>query len=163
MGPLITRGSIRFLYDQCDPQCAQEYSKRISLCASWITALLTPETPLNGPFAEADRRLFRRYNNSMLEDLTRYINRQSMAIIWDASQTEHERFLNLYRHDHDSNDLVADCFHDWRRSRMGMHGAALLQHSLIPQAMWDELSVSARGALEGLAALVSPGSDYRRG
>ena len=116
---------------------------------------------MNGPFTEADWQIFRRYNKSMLEELTDRINRESMAILEDTGQTEHEIFLKLYRHIHDSNQIVADCFDGWRRSRMGMHGAALLVHGLIPQEMWDKLSPSARGALEGPAALVSSGSGDR--
>jgi len=97
----------------------------------------------------------------MLEELTGLINRESMAILAETGQTEHEKFLSLYRHIHDANETVVDCFDGWRRSRMGMHDAVLLQHGLIPQAMWDELSASAWRFLAGVAAPVSPGSDDR--
>ena len=56
----------------------------------------------------------------MLEQLTGRINNESMAILEDTDLTEHEKFLKLYRHIHDADQVVADCFDDWRRSRMSM-------------------------------------------
>ncbi len=108
---------------------------------------------MNGPFTEADWKLFRHYEKSMLEQLTGRINSESMAILEETGQTEHERFLKLYRHIHDSNEIVADCFDDWRRSRMDIVGVSLLHHDLMPQEMWDQLSPSARGALGLLTGL----------
>ena len=47
-------------------------------------------------FTEADWKLFRRYEKSMLEQLTGRINEESSAILADADQTEYEKFLKLY-------------------------------------------------------------------
>ncbi len=110
---------------------------------------------MNSNFTEADWKLFRRYEKAMLEQLTGRINEESSAILVDADQTEYEKFLKLYRHIHDANEIVADCFDDWRRSRMSMFGMALLEHELIPEEMWDRLSPSARGALGLLTGLAS--------
>jgi hypothetical protein len=108
---------------------------------------------MNSNFTEADGKLFRRYEKAMLEQLTCRINEESMAILSESSLTEHEKYLKLYRHARNSNEIVADCFDGWSRSRMSMFRAYLLQHDLIPQEMWDQLSEPARGSLERMMDL----------
>lgn len=58
----------------------------------------------------ADWKLFCGFEKPTLDELTGHINRESMAILDGGGQTEHEKYLILYRHIHDSNYFAADCF-----------------------------------------------------
>lgn len=54
----------------------------------------------------------------LLEALCRRVNDRARRIASDRSSGEHETFLRLYSYITDQNEVVADCFGDWRRSKI---------------------------------------------
>jgi hypothetical protein len=44
------------------------------------------------------------------------INRKAVELARAEGKNPHERYLSLFRHIQDSDDIAAQCFNDWRRS-----------------------------------------------
>ena len=66
---------------------------------------------------ESDWKYLRKIEADLLATLCNRINTKSQKILNEGSLSEHEKYLNLYRHIKKSDKIIADCFNDWRRSK----------------------------------------------
>lgn len=83
----------------------------------------------------------------MLSILCSRINMQTREILDDASLSDHQRFLKIYDHIRQSNNIVADCFDDWRRSNIELK----LLHLRMNRILTDE---HMRGMSDGLQSRI---------
>ena len=68
-------------------------------------------------FPERDWKTLRRLKPLALERLTRRILDGAQEIIASAEEGQsHDAYLELYRYIKEQDEIVADCFDDWRRS-----------------------------------------------
>jgi hypothetical protein len=68
-------------------------------------------------FPEPDWKTLSRLKPLALDRLCRRILQESSAIIARAQEGEHHRvYLDLYRHIHENDKVVGDCFNKWSRS-----------------------------------------------
>jgi hypothetical protein len=65
---------------------------------------------------ESDWKYLRTIRDELLEALCKHINDEASLIIADQSLSQHERFLRLFSHIMNKNEIIANCFDDWRRS-----------------------------------------------
>ena len=111
---------------------------------------------MKGPIQERDWKYLRAIHDEMLHELCTRINEQAAAIASAAGEgNPHERYLKLYRHIQDSDDIIAACFNDWRRSKIGMRILALRSHGLFKDSHVQKLSDTAREWLEMVEELQS--------
>ncbi len=73
---------------------------------------------MNETIPERDWKYLKKIKSEMLEALCDRINKEARHILEVSAKSEHEKYLSLYRHIKDSDQLVADCFNDWRRSNI---------------------------------------------
>ena len=80
---------------------------------------------------ERDWKYLRRIQKEMLSELYLRINREASEILKAKEESEGEKYHNLYRHIEDSDEIIANCFDDWRRSNIGFKLLFLLHHNLL--------------------------------
>lgn len=97
---------------------------------------------MEGPLQEKDWKYMRSIKDELLQELCSRINRQSKQILDDETKTEHRRYGDLYGHIKDSDRIVAECFNDWRRSRLGERIISLRYHKLLTDEHIKELTDS---------------------
>ena len=105
------------------------------------------------PPPERDWKYMRKVKEDLLADLCEQINGQAMDILKSEANSEHERRGRLYRHVQDSDDIVADCFDDWRRSTLLMKLVALQRHGLLTSDHMQHLSEETQKRLKALNEL----------
>jgi 5'-deoxynucleotidase YfbR-like HD superfamily hydrolase len=71
---------------------------------------------MNNSIHERDWKALKKIRQETLEMLCARINEEGREILDSEDSSEHEKYLALYRHLDKSDDIVADCFNDWRRS-----------------------------------------------
>ncbi len=54
--------------------------------------------------------------------------------------SEHEKYLNLYKHINKSDKIIADCFNDWRRSNIDIKIRSLRHHDLLTDEHLNNMS-----------------------
>jgi hypothetical protein len=69
-------------------------------------------------FPEPDWKILSRLKPLAFERLCQRILQEAGGIINRAQEGgHHHAYLDLYKHIHTSDETVADCFNDWRRSQ----------------------------------------------
>lgn len=101
-------------------------------------------------FPERDWKQLRKFNPEMLNTLCLRINKQAESIIQSSDKSEHEKYLDLYKHIQDSDDVVARCFNDWRRSNITMKISNLLADGLLTDDHIQKLSDETKELIERL-------------
>jgi hypothetical protein len=103
------------------------------------------------PWGEAMREIPERdwkylggVKGELLEALCRRVNEGARRIASDRSSGEHETFLRLYSYINDQNEVVADCFDDWRRSNILAKLSHLRRHGLLTDEHLARLSAETR-------------------
>jgi hypothetical protein len=99
---------------------------------------------------ERDWKYLRGIKSELLEALCKRINDGALRIVTDSSPGQHEKFLRLYTHLMEGNEVVAECFDDWRRSNILDKMLALRGQRLLTGEHVARLSAEARGRI-GLA------------
>jgi len=99
---------------------------------------------MEGPLQEKDWKTMRSIKDELLQELCSRINLKSSQILADTTKTPHLRYGDLYGHVKDSDRIVADCFDDWRRSRLSMKIICLRRHKLLTDEHVKHLSNSAQ-------------------
>ncbi len=89
---------------------------------------------------ERDWKYMRKVKKDLLATLYEQVNGQAMDILKSEANSERERYGRLYRHVEESDDIVADCFDDWRRSTLLMKLVALQRHGLLTSDHMQHLS-----------------------
>ena len=100
-----------------------------------------------------DWKYMRSIHDEMLASLCDRINIQSEVILKQGRNTPHKTYLDLYRHIQDSDNIIARCFNDWRRSTLQMKISALLENELLTDAHIQKLSREAQERLRALNEL----------
>lgn len=80
---------------------------------------------------EKDWKQLRKLKPEMLNTLCLRINKKAEEIIQTPEKSEHEKYIDLYEHIQESDDVVARCFNDWRRSNIWIKFHALLREGLL--------------------------------
>jgi len=99
---------------------------------------------MDGPLQERDWKTMRSIKDELLQKLCSRINLKSTQILNDAAKTPHERYGELYGHIKDSDQILGNCFDDWRRSRLSMKTIFLRRHKLLTDEHVKQLSDSAQ-------------------
>ena len=89
---------------------------------------------------ERDWKYLRKIQPEMLESLCRRINQQVGKLLKKSMPSEHERYLQLYRHIEKSDQIVTNCFNDWRRSNIWLKITALRQEGLLTDEHLSHIS-----------------------
>ena len=111
---------------------------------------------------ERDWKYMRSIHDEILAALCDRINSQSEVILNQGRDTPHKTYLDLYRHIQDSDNVIARCFNDWRRSTLQIKLSALLEHGLLTDANIQKLSPEAQERLKALKELKDIMSPTRR-
>jgi len=101
-----------------------------------------------GSISERDWKYLRSIKDDLLATLCAHINRQAQEILQRPHVAEAEKYRQLYRHMEASDQIVAECFDDWRRSTMWITVRILAGHGLLQ-------SEHIRHLTEGAQALVA--------
>lgn len=102
---------------------------------------------MSGPIKERDWKYLRSIRDEMLHTLCARINRKAAEIVAAEGSSPHKQYLKLYRHIEESDDIIADCFNDWRRSNVSAKIMFLRRHGLLRNEYVQNLS---KGAQEWL-------------
>lgn len=102
---------------------------------------------MSSHFTEADWKLLRRSRDSMLEALTKRINRVAAEILESEDSSPTEKYYRLYDHIEASDRIVADCFDGWKRSSITIFASNLLREGLLFDEILESLSESGRTVL----------------
>jgi hypothetical protein len=81
--------------------------------------------------AEGDWKFMRSVHDELLATLCERIQSECAAIIASKAGTAHERYLRLFKHIHKADEIVAECFNDWRRSTLAARVCSLNRHGLL--------------------------------
>ena len=111
---------------------------------------------------ERDWKYMRSIHDEILAALCERINSQAEVILKQGRDTPHKVYLDLYRHIQDSDDVIACCFNDWRRSTLQIKLSALHEHGLLTDAQIQKLSPEAQERLKALKELKDKMSPTRR-
>jgi hypothetical protein len=102
---------------------------------------------------EREWKYMRKIMPDLLNTLADRINQESLAILSEEATSAHERYLKLFRHIHDSDEVVAECFDDWRRSRLLMRLISLRRHGLLTDEHMENLSEQTCDTIKALKEL----------
>ncbi len=97
---------------------------------------------------ESDWKLMRKHEASMLEKLTKEGNERSVAILENQNLSHHERYLALWKHLQEFDEIVADCFNDWRRSTIHLKILMLHRYRLLDEEILNQLSESSKNGFD---------------
>jgi len=103
---------------------------------------------MSGTLPEKDWKYLRSIEPELLSELCRKINQRAADIVRSETESEHEKYLALYKHIKASDKIVADCFNDWRRSNLWFIVPLLLRHGLLKDEHVANLSDAARELLD---------------
>ena len=102
------------------------------------------------PIPEADWKFLRSVKDELLTELCKMINDEVPLIIRNTSLSQHEKFLTLYQHVMNKNDVIADCFDDWRRSTIFDKLLMLQKHQLLTDSYKSRLSTETQQRLKDI-------------
>lgn len=97
---------------------------------------------------ESDWKYLRTIKDEMLEALCKRINDEASQIVSNKQLSQHERFLHLFRHVMQENEIIARCFDDWRRSNIIMNMLWLRKEQLLTDAHLSHLSEETRRRID---------------
>jgi len=103
------------------------------------------------PLPERDWKAMRRIKDDLLAILCERINKESLAILSDPGKSEHEKYLALYKHIRESDHVVAECFNDWRRSKLLIRLSAIHAHGVLGAEHMQLLSDETQRKLKTMA------------
>jgi hypothetical protein len=96
---------------------------------------------------EKDWKYLRSVQTELLSSLCERINRKSIEILGSAEESECNKYKKLYRHILDSDEFVAKCFDDWRRSNIRLKLFVLHSHGLLTEENMRHLSDETKNLL----------------
>ncbi len=101
---------------------------------------------------ERDWQYLRRIQDELLQKLCERANQQSAAILDHADLSPHEITSRLSRHVQDTDNIIADCFDDWRRSTLVPKLLMLRRHHLLTDDHLEHLSEQSQDVIGELPA-----------
>ena len=100
---------------------------------------------------ESDWKTLSRLKPLALDRLCQRIFQESESIIARAKEGEkHHAYLDLYKHIHASDETVADCFNDWKRSQAIIILANWRSNDLLTEEEFSVFSSETRAMVEVL-------------
>ena len=99
---------------------------------------------------ERDWKYMRGIQSDLLEALADRTNDRSREILSGQAGSSLERYRELYRHILESDDVIANCFDDWRRSNLIIKLLFLRRHGLLPDEHLKQLSKNTQNQIETL-------------
>ncbi len=93
---------------------------------------------------ESDWQCMRGLHDEMLAALCSRINQAAAKLIRAKAGGDHATYLRLYKHILDSDEVVAECFNDWRRSTIGLRLISLRRHKVMTEEQFERLTPGAR-------------------
>lgn len=108
---------------------------------------------MTNPVSEKDWKYLRGIRAELLATLCARINRQAMDILGSGELSEPDKYRKLYRHFHDADELVADCFDDWRRSTISQKLIALVSHRVLNEEQREYLTPASREFIKRMESL----------
>jgi hypothetical protein len=109
---------------------------------------------MEGPLKERDWKYLRSLHDEMLATLCTRINKGAAALALERAGNAHEQYLKLYRYIRDSDEIVAECFNDWRRSTFGNRILSLRRHRLFTEEHVMGLSPEAQQWLRNVETML---------
>lgn len=100
--------------------------------------------------SERDWKYLRSIHDELLATLCARINQKSLEILQRPHVSEPDKYQQLYRHLQDSDQLVAECFDDWRRSTMWLTLRILYSRGLLRPEHVSHLTEPAKALLVDL-------------
>ena len=100
---------------------------------------------------ESDWNIFRELRALALERFCKRVLEDLEPLRRDASQSHHQRYLNVYRFLQARDEEIAHAFNDPRRSRMIIQLAAIHAHGLLEPDELGRFSERTRITIESLA------------
>ncbi len=97
---------------------------------------------------ERDWKYIRSVHDDLLAALCERINKHSADLLASFAGPEHEKYLKLYRHIHDSDRIIALCFNDLKRSNLILKLAALQHHGILTPEHIENLSQETQEKLQ---------------
>ena len=104
---------------------------------------------------ERDWKTMRAIEQDLLNTLADRINRRALAILSDPVPGPFQRYKALRQHVRDSNQIVGQCFDDWRRSNVLIKLVALRSHGLLTDAHLENLSPQTRDTVTQWEAMAN--------
>lgn len=97
---------------------------------------------------ERDWKYLRSIEKELLDTLCKNINQKADEILSRAGfENEHARYLVLYQHIEASDEIVANCFNDWRRSNIRFKLLLLGRQNVLTEEQINDLSDEARNVI----------------
>lgn len=108
---------------------------------------------MTNPVAEKDWKYLRGIRAELLATLCARINRQAMDILGSGALSEPDKYRKLYRYLHTADELVADCFDDWRRSTISQKLITLVSHRVLNEEQREHLTPASREFIKRMESL----------
>jgi hypothetical protein len=89
---------------------------------------------------ERDWKYMKKIKDELLSRLCERINNQAVAVLTESDDSEHQKYLRLYRHIEESNQVIASCSNGWRRSTLFMKILEIKHQGLLTEPQLRELS-----------------------
>lgn len=102
-----------------------------------------------GP-TERDWKYLRSIQQEMLNDLCSRILRKAVEIANEEEDAPRQRYHALFKHIKNSDQIVADCFDDWRRSNIDNSILQFRKNRLLTDEHVTHMSQDAQGWLKWL-------------
>jgi hypothetical protein len=99
---------------------------------------------------EKDWQYLRSVQSELLSSLCKKINQKSMEILGSEEMSERDKYKALYQHILDSDEIVAKCFDDWRRSTIDQKVLLLYHNSLLTDEHIEHLSHDTKNLLKSM-------------
>lgn len=99
---------------------------------------------MDGPLKERDWKYLRSIHDELLHKLCADINRRAAELATCRGENPYKQYLLLYRYIQDADSIIADCFNDWRRSRLALKIMQLRHHGLLTDEHVSNLSPEAQ-------------------
>ena len=106
-----------------------------------------------GLISETDWKYLRSIKDELLASLCRRINETTVEILHRTDMTDYEKYIAVYSNIKDSDDVVAECFNDWRRSTIGQRLISMHRHKLLTEKHLQNLLEKAREFVKGSETL----------
>jgi hypothetical protein len=96
---------------------------------------------------ESDWKYLRDLKGELLDTLCKRINEDASQIIAGQATSQHEKYLRLFRHVSGSNEIIARCFDDWRRSNIILKVLSLREEGLLTDKHIMRLTEKTQGRI----------------
>ncbi len=97
-----------------------------------------------------DWKYLRSVQGELISSLCERINRKAMEILGSAEESEYNKYKKLYQHIVDSDEIVAKCFDDWRRSTIRLKVFMSHSNGLLTEENMRHLSSETKNLLASI-------------